>query len=198
MLDLRQRIIVAILAVVGVIVVVAGGYMLFVRQKSPAPTPTIANEPTQTGTTNTDSTTPAATTPVSIFTPAAPTPTETKATPQEVIIKQTARFFVERFGSYSNQNQDGRLEEILPIATPVMAQWLRTQDISQGDVYSGVTTKVVTSKIASQSGAKASVTIGAQIEETTDGNTTVTYKTGRVELLQQGAEWKIDGFYWDK
>jgi len=117
--------------------------------------------------------------------------------PDEVYAAQVARIFVERFGSYSNQNDNQHIADAMVMATDRMAAWLETQTLAPGVVYSGVITKVVASSVTKRETDRVEVTIDVQQVSEGEGAGGVTDKSGRVELLKVGNEWKVDGLYWE-
>lgn len=123
----------------------------------------------------------------------APEPIE----PSALYPQQLARVFVERFGSYSSHNNNQHVTDVLPLITPRMANWVRTQTIEQTNAYQGKLTRVVVVKSRSATDSQAVVEIGVQeVNENETGSTTA-YRTGRIEMVQEGGVWKVDGFYWE-
>lgn len=117
--------------------------------------------------------------------------------PDEIYTAQLARIFVERFGSYSNQNDNQHIADALTMASERMAAWLETQKIASGAEYAGVMTKVVASSITQREADRAEVAIDVQQVSEGAGASPVAYKSGRVELVKVGKEWKVDGLYWE-
>lgn len=124
-------------------------------------------------------------------------PQESTQDPDEVYVKQLAGIFVERFNSYSNQNNNIHLEDVIVLSTEDMADWLRDQEIDQGNEYQGVTTNVVASNIQSISIGQAVVLVDVKEVSMGNGGGAINYRSGRVELDKVGSEWKVDGFYWE-
>lgn len=116
----------------------------------------------------------------------------------EVYAKQVARMFVERFASYSNQNNNQHLADILPLLTAKMEKWVKTQEVASSNSYQGITTRVIASRVDKISAEHATVMIDAQQEEENKSGIKITQRSGRVELVKAGEDWKVDGFYWDK
>lgn len=117
---------------------------------------------------------------------------------ERLLAKQTARLFVERFGSYSTQNNNEHIDSVAGMVTPVMAAWIATQVISPGDTFRAVSTQVLSTQVVSITESTATVRIlTRQLEETTSGDAQF-QKEGRIDLLKQGNRWLVDGFYWDK
>ena len=59
---------------------------------------------------------------------------------REIYAKQIARLFVERFTTFSNQNGNTHIDDVLILATPQMGKWIETQKIKAAAEYHGVTT----------------------------------------------------------
>jgi len=116
---------------------------------------------------------------------------------QEVYVKQVARLFVERFASYSNQNDNQHIDDALALATKKMAKWLKTQKVETSLEYQGVSTKVIASSVEEISDNEAVVVVSTQ-QQVKKGNTVeVKQRSGRVELIKIVEDWKVNGFFWD-
>lgn len=124
-------------------------------------------------------------------------PTVPNEDADERYVRQLARNFVERFGSYSNQNENSHIETVLPLVTDSMVNWLETQAQEQSTEYSGKTTKVIVYNVESFSENSASVHVEVQEILQTNGIQEINYKTGTVNLSRVNNEWKISGLYWD-
>ena len=126
-------------------------------------------------------------------------PTES---PEELYVKQLAIFFVERFFTYSNQNNNIHIKELQDSVTDNMSSWMNTQAQKAGVNYSGVTTNVLSSKITSfdKANAQASVEVEAKQVLSKEVNNNVeqstNQKTWRVDLKLVDNSWKVDGV-WD-
>lgn len=121
----------------------------------------------------------------------------TVANPEGLYVTQLARLFVERYGTYSNEDGNKHIDDLLPLATPIMADWLKTKMIPFSSTFQAKTTSLVTSLVTSITDAAAVVSIGVhEITETKDGKTDL-QKTGRVEFVKTNGEWKVDGLYYD-
>ncbi|MBU2542663.1 hypothetical protein KJ785_03830 [Patescibacteria group bacterium] len=116
---------------------------------------------------------------------------------QELYIKQLTTIFVERFSSYSNQNQNQHLEDVLILVTDSMANWIKLQILEPGDSYEGVTTKVISSKISELNEQEAIVLVDVQQLIQKKNEQKVEYKSGRVNLKKINEEWKVAGLYWE-
>jgi hypothetical protein len=118
--------------------------------------------------------------------------------PDSIYVKQLSRDFVERFGSYSNQNNNAHIEGVMDLVTDKVARWLKTQTINKGEDYYGVTTKVIASSVKNLSSEEAVVEVGVQKIITEQGEDRTEYDTGNVNLLNVDGEWMIDGLFWEK
>lgn len=126
-----------------------------------------------------------------------PPPPATTEERERIYVKQLARTFVERFETYSNQNDNRNIEDATELATANMASYIATKSQQEGSAYQGVTTKVISMDVVSFSGTSASVKIGAQVESQTQSASNTSYKNGRVELLKVDGVWKVNGLFWD-
>lgn len=120
--------------------------------------------------------------------------------PGEQVIRQTARMFVERFASFSNQNDNAHIEDAMALATPRMQKWLETQQVALSREYSGMTTQVLAMEIADKSEVAARVEVSTQqnVSKLESGvvSSKMQQRKGRVELIKVGNDWKVDGFFW--
>ena len=118
--------------------------------------------------------------------------------PNSALITQIATIFIERFQSYSNQNNNSHLKDAAALATERMADWIKTQTVEQASVYRGVTTRVYTAKVEELLAARAVVAVGAQVTTIARDSRVSEFKTATVELVLAGAEWKVDRFVWNE
>jgi len=142
--------------------------------------------------------------------PSAPGPLSTTPPPafavpsEDTYVVQLARIFVERFSSFSNQNDNVHIIDVKDLVTAGMYKWIATQDVTQSDKYEGTTTQVLSSSLEEKNENKAVVAIGAQQEISKmngglDGRVVkeTVQKNGKVELTKVNGEWKVNGFYWE-
>lgn len=129
--------------------------------------------------------------------PVPSTPVVTQGDPEDRYLRQLATLFVERVGSFSNQNENQHIVDVHTLVTDRVATWLTTTQVQRSTEYRGTTTQVIVSNLTSKKGDAASVHIDAQKTNDTQGKTTVTYISGRVELLKVAGVWKINGLYWE-
>lgn len=114
----------------------------------------------------------------------------------EVYVKQLAGIFIERFLSFSNQDNNQHITDILPMLTDKMAVWVKKQGVAWNQTYHSSVTQVIASSVKQINADKAVVNVDVQqvFDEKEDE---IVYKSGKVELVRVGKDWKIDGFYWE-
>ncbi len=117
--------------------------------------------------------------------------------PEEYYVKQLAGIFVERFLSYSNQNQNQHILDTLSLVTDNMAKWVSKQTVQDSVEYAGVNTAVIASNVQKLQDGKATVSVGVQ-QVYQGKNAKTEYKSGHVELEKIGEVWKVSGFFWEK
>ncbi len=115
----------------------------------------------------------------------------------ELYAKQLSRIFVERFSSFSNQNDNKNIDDVRDLSTSRMVKWLDAQVKKTEGVYSGITTEVIASSIQSIDSAKATIRVETRQTPTGENAGSSVQKTGRVELLVVDGTWKVDGFFWE-
>ena len=189
-MDLRKRIYIGTSIIVGFLIVLLI-FFLYFRQTEP-----VTDEGVEDAVEVSD--TPVATqqpTTSVIISPVGPAP---QIAPEDNYVRQAARLFVERFGSYSNQNNNDHIANVLPLVTDNMAKWLLTQEIEQNGDYEGVTTKVIVSTIENVNESEAIVHVEVQefIETRTTKDTN--YRTGTVNLSFESGEWKVSSLFWEE
>lgn len=196
MIDFRKKIFIAVGIVLALIIALVLFLLYFRQPKAPASNPTTPVV-TETGGKVSQSATPA--TPATGSGPVIAKPAEAAkpaVAPAEFYVKQLSGIFLERFLSYSNQNNNQHLDDVLSLTTDKMAKWVMMQKVQPSSEYQGVNTTVVASSVKEITASQAVVLIGVQrVYEGKENKTE--YKNGRVELIKVGQEWKVDGFYWE-
>lgn len=117
---------------------------------------------------------------------------------QGLVAKQAARIFVERFGTYSSQNDNSHIAAVQELATDSMLSWVNTQEQAQSlRAYTGVTTEVIALTLTDFTPATADVSIEARQTLESEESVETRARNGRVELIRSGDDWLVDGFFWD-
>ena len=123
-------------------------------------------------------------------------PSSAPANPEEIYLRQLATIFVERFMSYSNQNDNKHIEDTLALSTESMQKWMKTQAQAASLNYAGITTEVMSAAIKTKTASKAVVLIGVQQVVDENGAAKTVQKKGEVSLEKVQVEWKVSGLYW--
>jgi hypothetical protein len=113
-------------------------------------------------------------------------------------VRQLAGIFVERFESYSSQNENVHLDDVLELATAQMQTFISSREAPQTKEYVGASVHVMESRVDSFDGGDAVVTVGVQLDGFGSDGRVQEYKSGSVELTKQDEEWKVSGWYWDE
>lgn len=115
------------------------------------------------------------------------------------LARQVAMIFVERFATYSSNNDNIQLERVDQWVTPSMRQYVRTQGVEQTAEYTGVTTDVIASRIQEIGGGAATVLVDTQRTIADATGTRDEQQSGRVELVDDGnGGWLVNAFYWEE
>ncbi|MBD3311665.1 MAG: hypothetical protein GF349_04225 [Candidatus Magasanikbacteria bacterium] len=189
MMDIRKRIFIAIGIIIGLVLAFLLFYFFVLKptgedQQEEGITPTTTEQDIEQEV-------------MERLTPDVQSTLEAEPFSEETYVKQVSEIFVERFGTYSNQNDNQHIEDVLPLVTDQMANWLSMQDLDQSKDYVGVTTKVIASSVEQIDEDSATVLVEAQrITETTLGEEKENL-SGSVDLVKINDDWKIDGLYWD-
>ncbi|HAT03743.1 MAG TPA: hypothetical protein DCS29_03130 [Candidatus Magasanikbacteria bacterium] len=124
--------------------------------------------------------------------------------PEENYVKQLARIFVERYGTYSNQNEDIHIADVDDIITSRMRTWIQSSTSTDSRVYEGATTLVLSSHIKqydTQAGtAIVAIEVQQEVMRQTDALGTISEDTilreADVNLIKVDNTWKVDGLWW--
>jgi len=199
MMTLRARLF--LVATIVILVILSISIFLIVMSKKKA-APAAETTPTTTDniidTTNFPAqlTQPAATTVPAGVTVKPPTSEEV----QKNAAQQMAKIFIERYGSYSTDNDYQNIREVETLVTPNLWATLSKKigtPINGGDFY-GVTTKAVTTNILDWAKTSAVVEINAMRTENMNGTISTSNQKVKVTVLQSGDQWVVDKFEWIK
>src|SRR3989339_72011 len=162
------------------------------RQPSPAPTNTLTNASVNTSNNNLN-TAPTTTT----ITPVKLTQEEVKVANNELAIKNVAKNFVERFGSYSMEANFSNFAEIQDLVTPTVAAWLKIypEDLKKKNPlgFESVTTLALSQKIENLQKNKASVIVSTQRQQRINGVDSLSYNDMKLNLVLSKGVWLVDG-----
>lgn len=115
-----------------------------------------------------------------------------------------ARSFAERYGSYSNQSDFSNIEELYSFMTASlraeMEDFVATSRSNRNadEPYLGVTTRAISSRFLTQSGARATVIVAAQRFERkgSAGGERTYYQDLELILVEETGVWKVDEARW--
>jgi hypothetical protein len=182
--DIRKRILVIASIVIGVVLALVL-FILVIRDRGLSPKSAPNTPETNTGT------------PAVKNSPKPNAKTvEPVGEPEEIYLRQLARIFVERFGSFSNQNDNQHIVDALALSTKRMQSYIQSKEISFNSSYEGVTTIVVASHVVKRNQTTATVTVDVQRIVRTLGTEKTEYQTGTVGFSKEGGEWKVGSLFW--
>lgn len=128
-------------------------------------------------------------------------------TEEEKAERELERFvanFVERFGTYSNQNEFSHLESLKMFTSDQFYIWARqnTQSsdagISDPALYYGISTKALDVSLLSEDSSLRTYNISTQRQESrgSDSNSRLFSQDAEVELIRKDSVWLINGVFW--
>lgn len=112
--------------------------------------------------------------------------------------KQTAKIFMERYGTYSTDLPFQNIKDVESIVTDGYWSQLSSviNDSYQTNEFIGVTVKAISSAFVSWDGNEASVNVGILETKEQNGQTTTTNKNAIVKLKKVDT-WLVSGFSWE-
>ena len=128
-------------------------------------------------------------------------------TEEEKAGREIERFvasFIERFGTFSNQNEFSHLESLKMFTSDQFYLWARqnTQSsdagIADSALYYGISTKALDVLLVSNDGATRVYSISTQRQESrgTDVNSRIFPQHAEVELVFSNNLWLVNGVFW--
>ncbi len=112
-------------------------------------------------------------------------------------VKQLAKIFIERYGSYSTDNNFQNIKDVEDLVTDEL--WGKINKTSAAtSTFMSVLTKAISVNLTNRQSSSAEVSI--KTIRTTDQNGTVSQKTQgvKVSLVKQGENWLVSKFEWEK
>ena len=118
----------------------------------------------------------------------------------ELLLINLAKNFVERFGSWSTDNQGENLEELLPLSTAKMKQYLNNIILNyEITEFYGLSTKALATEIIflDEEEGEAIILVKTQRIETLDDlSTEVYYQDIELYIILAGDKWLIEETKW--
>ncbi|HLC69428.1 MAG TPA: hypothetical protein VJH75_00050 [Patescibacteria group bacterium] len=124
------------------------------------------------------------------------------ATSEEVeknTVKNLARIFLERYGSYSTDSNYDNIRDLESLSTPSLWLTLKTRigRPPTGD-YSGSLARVYTSAVTEWSKDSSKVVVSLTQETEKNGVSTEARYSSEVTLKKLNGDWRVDAFTWVK
>lgn len=201
MLSLRTRLFVVIS--LAVLLILAISVVLLLRSRSSKDTNNPDTTPSdQTGTpvspnngaTGGTPTQPIGTTPAPVVKQFSPLEVE------QAGVKQLAKIFIERYNTYSTDNNYDNIREVESMVTGGLWKRIsgRLSIPAAPGPFVGVTTRAVSAELGGWDSATADVLVQTHQVTVKNGVTTQTYQGVKIFFLKQGSNWLIDKFEWQK
>lgn len=113
-------------------------------------------------------------------------------------VRQYAKIFIERFNSYSSENNFQNIIEVRELVTADLWKTIsaRMNQAPSGS-FVGVTTKVFTTELVKWSSSEAVVNMSASIREEKNGVFTDRQQSVVVDLIKENGNWLISKFKWE-
>lgn len=119
----------------------------------------------------------------------------TKEANQENSVRQLAKIFYERYGTYSSDNNYQNILDVKGLVTAEFWQVLDKRVIlgpAINQPFIGVTTKVLTTSLTTINDTDATVYLKANINEEKNGTTSNRYQEINVNLSKKDGSWLVD------
>ena len=114
-------------------------------------------------------------------------------------VRQLAKIFIERYGTYSTDNESQNIIEVQPLVTKSLwskiSAGIQTKTTNQPFV--GLTTKVVTATLADWSASKAIVNLKTSRTESKDSAVTTRNQNVTVEMVKENGVWLANSIVWN-
>ena len=113
-------------------------------------------------------------------------------------LKQLAMAFAERYGSYSTDEPQKSIADLAPYMTARLSSELSagSADALKSSVFTGFTTKALSTSLTSVSDARAEIIVKVQRTQTIDRAAKTFYADLKLTALKTGNDWKIDSAAW--
>lgn len=192
-MTLRQRVILMVSAFLVVIMLVVAAIVF--KTKKPAPKPTENTPQTVIDRNNIDTAIKVGTEPTQIPVTAEVKPPTTDQQ-EDITVKNIAKIFVERYHTYSSENNYENIKDVKSIVAPSF--WTKisaplTTPPPAPSSFVALTTRVVSILFVDVSKNTATVDLKVKKTATTNGQTTNSYGEYDVSLTKVNGEWLVSG-----
>ena len=134
-------------------------------------------------------------------------PTSTPKDVTEEELRQIARSFAERFGSYSNQSDFSNINDLRMFMSQKMKNWAESfvreqrEKKTNNDIYYGITTKSVSEKVQKydKNSGQAEIMVQTRRRESTgtrNNSSNVYNQEILFKFIKEKGAWKVDSAYW--
>jgi hypothetical protein len=114
-------------------------------------------------------------------------------------VEQLAKVFVERYGTYSTDNEGQNIRESQTLVTKSLwskiSAGLNNKTSSQS--FLGITTKAMSVTLSDWSGTKAVVSLKTMRAENKNGTVTTLYQNATVDMVKENGVWLADKLVWN-
>ncbi len=115
--------------------------------------------------------------------------------------QQLAKVFVERYGTYSTDNNFQNIKDAQTLVTQSL--WLKisapitSKTTTSAGNFIGMTTKVISMDLTGWSDTKATVELKTTRTEEKNGVVTTRYQNATVDMVKVNASWLVDKLVWN-
>lgn len=113
-------------------------------------------------------------------------------------IEQFAKIFVERYGTYSSDNNFQNIKEVQDMVTPALWALIKPTDVKRSGGFVGVTTQAITSELVKKSTTEVTVKVRTMRIEEKNSKVSNLQQSGVVTLIKNGSGWLVDKIVWEK
>jgi len=129
-----------------------------------------------------------------------PSPVARQFSPEDMeknAAKQLAKIFIERYGTYSSDNDSSNIEDVKNLAAPALWSKLSVK-IGEGgsEGFTGMTTRVISAELSDWTGETARVNLQTVRVEEKNGATDNLHQNAEVNLMKKGSDWLVESFRW--
>jgi hypothetical protein len=106
--------------------------------------------------------------------------------------------FVERYGTYSSDNNFLNLKEVKDLVTPGLWSSIKPTDSKRTGEFVGVTTEAFYAEIVKKSATDATINVQTIRNQTKNNKLSTLQQVAVVRMLKQGDAWLVDKVVWEK
>lgn len=122
--------------------------------------------------------------------------TSEEATEQS--LKQLAKIFIERYGTYSTDNNFQNILDVQTLVTPSLWNTIKPNGVKNAGSFIGITTQAVTSEIVDKKPDALTIRVKTIRNEQKGTKINSLQQSVLVTLVKQNSSWLINAFSWEK